>query len=287
LNNLGYFLLRARRLAEAKPYYLRAVEIYEKRVAEFPTPTLRKEMAFPLMNLTFLAIKSGHHEEAERYARRTIDVLNKVESVFPGGVVAELGGRLHNNSAQVLAARGKTKEARRIYELAIAIEHEALRADPKDSRARDNLFSHCWNLCTLTYLEDPDLCGRFARSALDQRPPESKSDFFWYFLGWAEYHRGNWQACIQALEKVSDFAQKGNFFGAIAQWQLGDKAAARATFARADKELREREARSEDGNIPDLAVVRRQRAEAVALLGLSDPPAAEPKSPRRTNDGDR
>jgi tetratricopeptide (TPR) repeat protein len=245
-------------------------------------------MAVSLMSLAFLEIDSGHHEEAERYARRSIDVLNKVESAFPGGVVAELGGQLHNNSAKVLAARGKTKEARRIYELAIALEHEALRAHPWNSRARDNLFCHYWNLCTLTYLEDPDLCGRFARSALDHRPPESKSSFFWYFLGWAEYHRGNWRACIQALENVSfpNKTDKDNFFGAIAQWHLGDKAAARATFARADKELRQREARSEEGQVPDLGVVRWQRAEAVALLGLSDPPAAEPKSPPRTKDGD-
>ena len=53
-------------------------------------------------------------------------------------------------------------------------------------------------------------------------------------LGWLQYRLGDRKGCIESLEKQEDYARDGDFFGAMARWQLGEKAQARAEFDRAD-----------------------------------------------------
>jgi hypothetical protein len=72
----------------------------------------------------------------------------------------------------------------------------------------------------------------------------------------------------------------------MAHWQLGEKAQARTTFERADKALLEYERHVKRGNRdvhPKLALLRQIRAEAAALLGMSNPLFEE--SPEPTPNG--
>ena len=49
---------------------------------------------------------------------------------------------------------------------------------------------------------------------------------------------GDWKGCIETLEKDATIPEDSDdFFLAMAYWQLGDKAKARAVFDRADRWL--------------------------------------------------
>jgi tetratricopeptide (TPR) repeat protein len=84
----------------------------------------------------------------------------------------------------------------------------------------------------------------------------------------AHYRNGEWQAAVEALTKSTQLRQSGDatdfFFLAMARWQLGDKEQAREWYDKAVAWM--------DKHDPRDAELLRFRAEAVALLGIPDPP---------------
>ena len=99
-------------------------------------------------------------------------------------------------------------------------------------------------------------------------------------IGWAEYRRGNWRACIEALEKSRpDYPRDVDFPRAVAYWQFGDRDKARREFDLADRMLRDYEKDYKIGQtLPDPQTLRRLRAEAAAVLGLDVEPQTSSKS---------
>ena len=128
-------------------------------------------------------------------------------------------------------------------------------------------------------LRDPELGLKLARRAVELKPDHA---FCHQTLGWARYRAGDWKGCIDSLKKAED---DGDFFRAMARWQLGEKAEARLEFDRADawfkgydERCKEREKRGVY-TLPRREALRQIRAEAAALLGL-EPSVSEtrPKS---------
>jgi len=106
-----------------------------------------------------------------------------------------------------------------------------------------------------------------ARRAIEQEP---ESPIIQNTLGVARYRAGDSLGAIEALTKAEELAPDQNFsfngfFLAMAHWQLGYKAEARAWYDKADAWM--------ERNAPQNEELIRFRAEAAALLGVHDLPA--------------
>jgi hypothetical protein len=128
---------------------------------------------------------------------------------------------------------------------------------------------------------NPALALKLARRAMELTPESGQQN-----VGWAQYRLGDWKGCISSLEKWKDFAKEGDYFGAMALWQLGDKTKAVDLFHRTDEWLAGYEKRWTPSTLPTPAMLWGIRAEAAALLGVNPPtgeakvtPAAESKGP--------
>jgi hypothetical protein len=89
----------------------------------------------------------------------------------------------------------------------------------------------------------------------------------WNSLGIAYYRAGDWQPAVTALKKSMELREGGDcydwFFLAMAHWKLGHKEEARKWHGQASAWMEQKEYGD-----PRL---RRFRAEAAALLGVTDP----------------
>jgi uncharacterized protein HemY len=108
---------------------------------------------------------------------------------------------------------------------------------------------------------DPNLAVALAEKAV---AGQSGAATYWNTLGLAYYRKGDCKAAVRALERAIDLGHGDEsldwLFLAMAQWQMGRKEQARASFGRA---LRGR-SQSEPTE------VRRFRAEAAVLLGQAE-----------------
>ena len=91
----------------------------------------------------------------------------------------------------------------------------------------------------------------------------------------AHYRRGRWQEAIDELTTAQELNPQGGgatrFFLAMAQWQLGQKEAARRCYGEAVEWM--------EKNKPQDDELRRFRAKAAELLGVTeeDPQSREPQ----------
>jgi tetratricopeptide (TPR) repeat protein len=171
----------------------------------------------------------------------------------------------HLDLGDALTARGEVAEANASYQKAIAGMNEAVRHNPSDPKAHNNL---AWFLATYRNLRfrDPAWAVELARRAVELAPKERD---YWNTLGAANYRAGDWKAAIAALEKSSELRNGGNafdwFFLAMARRQLGQANEARTWYDKAVAWM--------EKNGPKNEELLRFRAEAAALLGLTDLPA--------------
>jgi tetratricopeptide (TPR) repeat protein len=111
---------------------------------------------------------------------------------------------------------------------------------------------------------------RVAEKAVEHGPKESS---FWGTLAIVRYRAGDWRGAIQAKEKTIELAKAADaedwLILAMARWQLSDKDRARSDFDRALAWMRENPTKNDD--------LCRLRAEAVALLGVTDDPRSAAK----------
>jgi serine/threonine protein kinase len=158
-------------------------------------------------------------------------------------------------------------DARTDFLLARALGQEALRRGSDDRLALRCLAD--WMTSGTEGRRDPELALRCARRALELKPDDQMCQ---QSLGWALYRTGDWKGCIKSLEKNPD----GDFFVAMAYWQLGDHAQARTLFERTDTWLKGYEKRYEERLkqdtvlYPPPAMLKRFRAEAAALMGVKE-----------------
>jgi tetratricopeptide (TPR) repeat protein len=105
-----------------------------------------------------------------------------------------------------------------------------------------------------------------AHRAVELDPDEGD---YWNTMGVAQYRAGDWPGAIQALEHAIALhgrTSHNEFFLAMAHRQLGDKEKARQRYHQAMQWMQQNKSHDEE--------LRRFRAEAAALLKISDPTRA-------------
>jgi tetratricopeptide (TPR) repeat protein len=189
----------------------------------------------------------------------------------------------HAHLGRLLSADGKAPEATAEHRQALDLMDKVPPAS--QPARRDNLRAlvqngFAWHLVTCPDLRarDPIQALDLARKALVHIPQFS---FAWKTLGVAHYRAGDWKAAIEALEKAASMPLgadgEGGFFLAMAYWQAGEKAQARASYGKAVAWLEKFKSPREEQ--------RRARAEAANLLGIADEPERIP--PPRPAPGDQ
>jgi tetratricopeptide (TPR) repeat protein len=156
--------------------------------------------------------------------------------------------------AGLLQSAGRHRQAGEEY-------RAILKLFPDSPRAWTDLARFLAN-CPDPALRDVKQSVALARKAVERVP---KLRPCWNTLGIALYRAGDYKGAAAALEKSMELANGGDasewFFLAMAQWQLGAKDQARRRYHRA--------VRWADKNAPKDEELRRCRAEAAALLGLT------------------
>jgi serine/threonine protein kinase/Flp pilus assembly protein TadD len=172
----------------------------------------------------------------------------------------------------LLSAKGEVGEATASYFKAIEIWDASPDLSPGARDNNDVAWCLVWHAARVGS-HDPDQAGQLARKGVElaRRAVEldPKNGGHWNTLGVALYRAGDWKAAIEALGKSEQLAANehtafNGFFLAMAHWQLGRVGEARAWYDKAVAWM--------EKNGPKDKELLRFRAEAAALLGLSDMP---------------
>jgi tetratricopeptide (TPR) repeat protein len=241
--------------------------------------------------------------EAEQAFHRSIGVRRKAEGVPDRSEIASCLLDL----ARTLAVQDKYDEAEKACREAIALHRQvhgdtdvrvaedfellAVVCNRQNKRHQELLqefpeLETIWSQQTVDYLNSaawrlatepnpaariPELAVKLAQRAVQRAPDQA---YIVNTLGTAYYRASDWNAAIETLKNADELYQGRHFsfdafFIAMSHWQLGDKEAARKWYGAA--------ARWQEMFEPANDELRRFRAEAAALLGLSDQPAAAPR----------
>jgi tetratricopeptide (TPR) repeat protein len=141
--------------------------------------------------------------------------------------------------------------------------------EPKSANAQNNL---AWLLatCPETALRDPRRAVALASNAVELEPNQGT---FQNTLGAARYRAGDWAAAVEALNKSMELREGGDafdwFFLAMAEWQLGNKDAARDWYDKAGQWINANQKALErnQGHVEEL---KRFRTEAKDVLGIKE-----------------
>jgi tetratricopeptide (TPR) repeat protein len=156
---------------------------------------------------------------------------------------------------------GALREQKKVDE-AIAAEQKAIEVDPKNALVHNSL---AWALVTFTdaKFRDPVRALALAKRAVELDP---QNGAYLNTLGAAYYRAGESRAAIAALKKSMELRNGGDscdwFFLAMAEWQLGNKDAAREWYGKGVEWM--------ETNAPANLELLLFRAEAAELLGVND-----------------
>ena len=170
----------------------------------------------------------------------------------------------YNELGNLLHMAGQDAEAEKVYRRTLAVR-EKLRNDfPGEARDRRDLAWFLAN-CPAPEFRNPDRAVSLAKEAVELAPEGGDC---WRTLGVARYRANDWKGSVAALKKATELRSGGDsaewLLLAMAHWQLGDKQQARSWYDRAIRWMDEKQPRDEK--------LRRWRAEAGALLGVTDKP---------------
>jgi tetratricopeptide (TPR) repeat protein len=276
--NLGAMLSNTGRPHEAQELLRRAIEVARKRRGAAPTdPLARKVLAMAHLNLAVCLQQTDGPAAADPDRREAIALCE--------GLLAELptDPELRAYLAHVLSQRGyalflmdRFSESEQAHRRSVDL-CERLVADfpavPKYS------VSLAQSRCGLAYVlanrrdvvnRDPAQAVRLADKAIEHNPKEAS---FWGTLGTVRYRAGDWTGAIKAKERTIALAKAADardwLILAMARWQLGDKDQARTDFDRALAWMRDNPTKDDE--------LCRLRAEAAALLGVTDDPKSATK----------
>ena len=150
-NEAGFYLQHYGNLAEARPYYERALAIKEKALGPDHPDT-----ALSLNNLGGVLGAMGEYKDALPYVKQALSIWEK--QLGPQHPSVGVG---NNHVGYLLQAMGNLAEARPYYERALAIREKALGPDHPDTAIDLN------NLAVLAYYEgDMPEAARLMRRAL-------------------------------------------------------------------------------------------------------------------------
>jgi tetratricopeptide (TPR) repeat protein len=172
--------------------------------------------------------------------------------------------RLHPHLSEAHSMLGWALTEKGRQDEAMAEMQEAVRLGPDVAMNQNNLAALLVT-CPDPKLRDPARAVEHARRAVEL---ESKANSPWDTLGVAYYRAGDWKASVAALEKSMELRNGGDdcawFYLAMAHWKLGHNDEARAWYDRSIAWM--------DKNQPNDDELKRWRAEAEALMGLTDLP---------------
>ena len=177
-----------------------------------------------------------------------------------------------------LSMAERQAKVREYADRAAAILKDGVEAAGDDPEAL-NLLAWFLASCPESRLRDPAWAVKLAKNAVDRAP---KAGHVWNTLGLADYRTGAWDEAIEALSRSVELTSGGLpadwFFLAMAWWQKGDKEKARSWYEKAVQGMEKNKSQDED--------LSRFRAEAAALLGVTEDPQStgkkEENTPQRT-----
>ena len=275
MHNLANVLEAEDKPDEARKLYEEAIAIH-KRVPGPKDPNtlilLMSSLASMLEAQDKLEDARKLHEEALAIRKRGPGPLDPVTLCSTGSL------------ARLLSKQGKWGEVRKLLEDTLAAHKRIDGAGhPSTLRCRCGhsleviLASLCsraaWSLCidVGSSRADRERAVAFAKRAVELRPDVAND---WSNLGVAQYRAGNFTDAVAALERAA--RQKGDgdlyhkCFLAMAYWRLGRRDQARQSYDRCVEWMAKRPAAKN-------AELRRFRAEAAALLGITEAPPAPEK----------
>jgi tetratricopeptide (TPR) repeat protein len=266
LHNLGNLLWNTGKRVEAEKLYRRSVDLDNRLVADFPAvPDYRKGLAISSLSLGILLRDTGRGAQAVDAFSRAIDHDKRLAIDFPA--VPEYRQNLcylHFHRARLFQSEGQFAEA-------IADYREVIKLNPMHTGAH-SLLGMCLATAPDPRLRDPKLAVASAKKAIELAPADPSP---WNTLGMAYYASGAYQAAIGAIHrsiKLGGHADSTDyFFLAMAHRRLGHKDTAGGYYQKGVRWM--------DKNRPTDPELRRFRAEAAALLGITD----EPKAPGKDN----
>jgi tetratricopeptide (TPR) repeat protein len=177
---------------------------------------------------------------------------------------------------------GRYEEAEKAGRKAVVVLEGLARDHPKTPSFADDLAS---TRCGLAYTlaDQPGASAgaraeaiRLANKAVEHGPEVPS---FRGTLATVLYRAGDWRGAILAKEKTIELAKTADaqdwLILAMSRWQLGDTKRARADFDRALEWMRQNPTKDKDDELGRL------RAEAAALLGVTDNPRSTGKKEDR------
>jgi tetratricopeptide (TPR) repeat protein len=324
--NVASVMNGAHRLNEKEQILARAYAVQEKLVADLPeAPLFRGQWAGTLADLALCLQDQGKRQAARRLVEQAVPRYLALR-VVPAPPNARLEmHRDYHHLAQVCVALGKYLEAARaagemgrlsadrwkgLYEAAkllapcIVLAERDATLSAADRTARAGLYGNqaralvrqmlqqgkddgecqmaaAWLLANgpARQLRDHNRALALARQAVRRLPDRAN---YWTALGVVYYRAGDWKGAVTALEKSVALKPQGNsydrLFLAMARWRLGAKDEARRLYHLAVRAMEKTQPGNEE--------LRRFRAEAAALMGLSPParpgrtqPSGLPRAP--------
>ncbi|HKI20441.1 MAG TPA: tetratricopeptide repeat protein, partial [Isosphaeraceae bacterium] len=309
LDGLGILLAQSGRPMEAEPLFERAIALGEKLVAGSPSvPLYLSNLSDSYCNLSGTLKGISRFSDAEKASRRAIGLKEKLLAASPSSPLDRFGLAMSQGFlAEILEATGQHAAAAQAFHRVIPPLEALATESPSVPRYQNMLATTHYNLSRLlsrtgspgeseeecrrainilekmadagsqnylawilatnpdARLRDPQRALRTARTAVEQNP---KASGFWNTLGVAHYRVGDWKHAIEALEKSTEPGSGASasawFFLAMARWQSGQKDQARQSYDRAVDSMEKNHSQDYE--------LRRFRAEASALLGVTDNP---------------
>jgi len=155
---------------------------------------------------------------------------------------------------------GAALEGQKKYPEAIVTYRKALELAPQHAHLHNSL---AWLLttCPDVKLRDPTEALALAEKAAKLDPKDERTPVI---LGAAYYRTGNWNAAMATLQTPIQRSQLGQRLDwcllAMAQWQSGNRDAARVSYQKVVESM--------EKNEPDASDMIRLRSEAAELLGI-------------------
>jgi tetratricopeptide (TPR) repeat protein len=264
------------RQPEANPAIRRAIALEEKLVADSPSvPGYRYTLALSQANLAGVLRTTGYHAEAQHAYHRAISLVEKLAMESPSvPLYRSTLANLHSDLGLLLSQTGHPGEAEQEHGRAISLLEKL-----EDAASQNEL---AWVLATTSFLRlrDHHRALQSAKKAVEQEPQGGGN---WNTLGVAHYRVGDWKEAVGALEKSMQLRAGGSasdwFFLAMAHWQQGEKDPARQWYNKAVQLMERNKSQDEE--------LRRFRAEAAALLGVTDHPKSTGKKEENAKERSR
>jgi tetratricopeptide (TPR) repeat protein len=258
------------RWSDAEAMLRRALTLEEGLTRQFPRSRYyRQNLGRLQRSLAERLARTNRDREAEEAYRRAIGIYQQLYTELPWMFYANGIRFSHQDLAQLYVKNKRFAEAAKEYRQAIKVTDDHWRASPEmwvtDIEKIQNDFAWLLATCPDPGVRAPAEAVKLARKAIVRNFGP-----FWNTLGVAQYYAGDWKASVAALDKSVTLTNGGTsfdyFFLAMAHWRLGDKEKARSWYEKAIAWMHKNRLDDEE--------LRRFRAEAAELLGVTDQPTA-------------